>query len=219
MEKKQEKIKEKKIEDVENKERLTNEEDYEEIPTEERIINIEKKLNIVIVLLAITLILTICSVVVAINNKGTENNTANTNETDENSGTYDTSAFKEISASDIKSESKNETIVVLVGRQGCGYCAAFVPIITEVAEKHGITVRYIDFAKIVDVNAGVITDSEAYDTISKLEGTGTWAKFGETAMTGTPNTMIIKNNKIISGINGYNEADAVEEAFKEAGIK
>ena len=38
----------------------------------------------------------------------------------EPSTTYDTSEFIEISAKDIATESKEQLIVVMVGRQGCG---------------------------------------------------------------------------------------------------
>jgi hypothetical protein len=31
--------------------------------------------------------------------------------------------------------------------------------------------------------------------------------------------MIIKDNKIIGGINGYTESQYIEQAFKEAGLK
>jgi thiol-disulfide isomerase/thioredoxin len=133
--------------------------------------------------------------------------------------TYDTSAFKAIKASEIKNASKSETIVVLIARQGCSYCSYYAPVITKVAKDFGITVRYIDLATIVDFSQRLITDEEAYDTLSNLQGSGEWKDFAKNNITGTPLTLIIKNNKVVGGIGGYTEADGVETAFKAAGLK
>lgn len=215
------------IEIIEDNEVIeTQDNDYEEIPDSEKIYNIEKKVNTIYILTIITTILTLITLVSTFalnsNNSNTNNNANNNSQSsNENDYTYSTAAFKEIKASDIKSESKNDTIVVLVGRQGCYYCAQFAPTITKVAEEYGITVRYIDFAKIVDftLEQPTVSDSESYTLIKELEGEGSWSTFGETAMKGTPNTLIIKNNKIIGGINGNQSTDKVKSAFEAAGLK
>ncbi len=200
--------------------------DYEELTTEERIFNIEKKVNIIFYLVILCTVL--CCVILIfslINNSSSKetnsnnNNNSNNSASDNNSYSYDTSAFKEISASDIKNESKNKTIVVLLGRQGCSHCAAFAPKITEVAKKFNVEVMYIDYNKIVDVSAGKIIDQNAYDIIANMEGTGSWSEFGAKAIRGTPNTLFIKNNTIIYGINGNNENGIIETAFEQAGFK
>jgi len=118
------------------------EEEYVELTTEERIVNIEKKTNLLLALVFTILALSLITMIVVINNgsgnSNTSKNESNSSESSEsNSASYDISAFKEIKAQDIASESKNETIVVMIGRQGCGYCAYFAPIITEVAQKYG----------------------------------------------------------------------------------
>lgn len=193
--------------------------EYVDITLEERVEALEKKTNVIIGLLVVVLVLSLVTMIVGLNGKGSSDSSGN-NETQaaEGSNTYDTSEFKEISASDIKSESKGKTIVVLLARQGCSYCAAFAPIITQVAKDYGVTIRYLDYSKIVDVQQSKISDEAAYNTISALKGTGDWEDFAETALQGTPNTLFIKDNKIVYGINGYNEQSAVESAFEAAGF-
>lgn len=200
--------------------------EYENISIEDRIYNIEKKTNvmyILVILISIISILTLISNFALNNSNSNSTSTNNTQKESEESYTYDTSNFKEITASEIKSESKNSTIVVLIGRQGCSHCAEFAPTIAQVAKEYNITVRYIDFGKIVDFTTNPeqasVSDSEAYNLIRNLEGKDTWSGFGETAMRGTPNTLIIKNNIIIGGINGNRSADLVREAFNNAGLK
>lgn len=121
----------------------------------------------------------------------------------------DTSAFDVISMSEVKKLSDGKTIVVWIGLDTCGYCQAYSPIIASVSNKYGITTRYVD--------ASTMTD-EDYNILSSLEGVKGWENYGS-SFTGTPFTMIIKDNKIIGGINGYVEADYIEEAFNEAGIR
>jgi len=199
-------------------------EDYEEISVEERVVGIEKKVNIILIVVILTCLFSLLSMIFAINggNGDTSYGESQGNDTTiADDYSYDTSAFKEISASDIKSESKNETIVVWLGRQGCSYCAAYAPQIKQVAEEYKITVRYIDFAKIIDfsTNPPTVSDNTAYNLITDLEGNGEWKGFGEEAMQGTPNTLIIKNNVIVGGVNGYSKAESIRSAFEAAGIK
>lgn len=121
----------------------------------------------------------------------------------------DTSAFDVIGMSDVEKLSKDETIVVWIGLDTCGYCQAYSPLLASVSNKYGITAKYID--------ASTMTD-EDYNILVALEGEEGWEGYGSN-FTGTPFTMIIKNNKIIGGINGYVESQYIEEAFNEAGLK
>lgn len=196
------------------------EDEFVELTVEERIVGIEKKVNIILAIVVATLAISLISLVVVMNNgTGSSSDSSSTQETTEESdNTYDTSAFKEISAQDIASESKNETIVVMIGRQGCGYCAMYAPIITEVAEDLGFTVRYIDFLKIVDLEQRVITDEDAYNTIKNLSATKEYEGAGEDALNGTPKTLVIKNNKIINYISGAADADTLTQQLKASGL-
>ena len=136
----------------------------------------------------------------------------------EQSSGYSTSDFKAIKPSDIKKESKNKTIVVFWGRQSCGYCVAYAPLLTEVAKKHDVLIRYIDMETLVDVSTWSVTNAEEYNILANLKGDGEFANFAQSAVEGTPATYFIKNNKIIYGIIGYVEQETIEKAFKEAGL-
>lgn len=206
----------KKIEEVE----IEETEEYEEIPVNERIMGIEKKVNIILIVVIITMLFSLFSMIFTINGNSSYGETDTPTNKQEESAAYDTSAFKEIKASDIKSESKSNTIVVMVGRQGCGWCANYAPYITEAAKNYNLKVRYIDLGKIVDftVEQPVIVDGDAWDTLTSLSGSGEWVTFAKDNMGGTPLTLIIKNNKVVGGISGYTEVANIEKAFDKAGL-
>ena len=196
--------------------------DYEEVSIEERIINIEKKANASFALNIVLVILVLISLVFSIGGgaKGLNETETEGSET-AGSVTYDTSAFKQIDASDIKELSDGKAIVVWVGRQSCGYCTQYAPYIAEAAEQYGIVAHYIDLAEYVNFNVEqpYITNTEEFDTLSNLSGKGDWKTFASENVGGTPLTLIVKNNQVIGGIPGYTEVDGITAAFKDAGLK
>ena len=113
-----------------------NEEDFsfEELTMEERIIGIEKKVNTMFVL---TIIIAIISLITLITNFNTVSSDTNTDTSTETSGGYSTEDFVKTTAHELESLSKNKSIVVWIGRQGCGYCTQYVPTITSVGKKLG----------------------------------------------------------------------------------
>jgi thiol-disulfide isomerase/thioredoxin len=131
---------------------------------------------------------------------------------------YSTDDFKIIKPSDIKKESKNKTIVVLWARQSCGYCVAYAPIITEVAKKHNVTIRYIDMEQYVDMNTWEPSNVKEYQILADLTGDGEFEGYGAQIVEGTPGTMFIRDNKVIDGIIGYTEQAEVEAHFLRAGL-
>ena len=134
--------------------------------------------------------------------------------------TYETSDFKEISAKDIVNESKNQLIVVMIGRQGCGYCAMYAPILNEVGQENDVKIRYINFLDLVDMYTGEPNNQEEYNIIKNLDAVEEYKNFTEEeSLQGTPTTLFIKDNKLIFAINGYVPKEAVEEAFSEMGLK
>lgn len=211
---------------AENKKTNDENEYLDDSTVQERLTDIEKKVNITLVLMVILIIIGIALIFGVFGEESKKSYTSdNTNTQDSgesvDSASYSTDDFKEILASEISSESKNETIVIMIGRQGCGYCAAYAPVIAEVAKDFNITVRYIDLAKIIDFSAypyTIISDSTSYNTIASLSGSGEWKDFAEEGLSGTPLTLIVKNNKVVGGIQGSAYAEDVEEAFTNAGL-
>jgi predicted bacteriocin transport accessory protein len=200
-------------EEVEEVEEFSeDEEEYEEIELEDRIANMEKKITAIFYMGIVTLIIVAISLLVALTNGGQGNQEATDtqNNSSQNSITgYDTSAFKEIKPADIESLSKGKTIVVWIGYQSCSFCQQYAPLLTQVTKEFGITANYIDIT--------TVTEAE-FNTVLELTGNGNWKDFAA-SFNGTPFTLIVKNNKVVGGINGYTEAENIAKAFEDAGLK
>ena len=213
------------VEEVEEKVEATDSkenDEYEALSIEDRITNVEKKMNVIIALICAVLALSLITMVSVLNN-GTSNSTNNEStpqEKEQGEGTYDTSAFKEIKGEEIAKESAGQTIVVMIGRQGCGYCAAFAPVLSKVSEEMGFKVRYINLLTFLDIstNPAKVTDQVSYNAIYSLEGVKGTSFVGSDALRGTPATLIIKDNKIVDFISGYTDETTLRAVFTTAGL-
>ena len=203
--------------------KVKKEEPEEPLTLEDRVIKMEQKLNILMVLAVIMTVIAIATMFIVIfkgDSKSKDNSEGTKNEETEEVVTYDydVSAFKEISASEIESESKGKTILLYIGRSTCGYCIQFVPILTEVQEKHDYTTYYLDIAKIYDYQNGVVLDSAAEKIMLDLKTSdsqkGIMSNFGY-----TPMTLVIKNGKVVDSIVGYVDAGTVETLVSSNGLK
>lgn len=214
---------EEELDEDEKEDEIEEEEnDYEDLSLEDRIINIEKKSNITLFISLITCLLCVILLFGMFNGSNNEEQAElSNNEAQESNYSYDTSAMKEIAVSDIKSESKKETIVIVVGRQGCSACAAYMPILTSVAAEYNTTIRYIDIAKIVKFTdtGNYVDDKESFDALTALTGSGEWKTFVSDYIQYTPLTIIVKNNKVVGGVSGALEADGIRTMFDAAGLK
>lgn len=138
--------------------------------------------------------------------------------------TYDTqysvSEFKEINARNIEIESRDNIIVLWIGRQTCGYCKLYAPVIEEVVDEFDMEAYYIDLGKIIDfeTSSPYITDQTAYDIISNLNGSGEWYGFAAQNINGTPLTLIIKDNEVIGGVAGFVSEGNLTGIFFDAGL-
>ncbi len=132
---------------------------------------------------------------------------------------YDTTPFKEIKGTDIAKESDGKTIVVFIGRQTCGYCALYAPIITKVSEDYDFQVRYIDLEKLVDIYSPTweVTDQESHDALVNLKTTSGFETFMDD-LGATPMTIVIEDNRIIGGVVGYVEEDTLIQTLKDSGF-
>ena len=140
----------------------------------------------------------------------------NTTETEYNTD-YDVSMFEEIEASDLKKSTKGKTKVVYIGRESCGWCAAFLPNLWDAQKEFDFTTLYIDIAKIIDFSDGAVIDQDSFDILMKLSGKG-YESYMEDNFGATPMILVIKDNKIIGGQTGYSEYDAFKKILDEAGL-
>jgi len=175
------------------------------------------KLNkyIMILLIVIVILLTMGVSKMYVNSNASNNN--NSEESEYNTD-YDVSMFDEIKAKDIKSKTKKKLQVVYIGRETCGWCAAFLPNLWDAQDEFDFTTLYIDIAKIMDFSNGNIIDQDSYDILNSLTGEG-YEDYMAENLGATPMILIIKDNKIIGAQTGYSEYDAFKTVLNDAGIK
>lgn len=183
----------------------------------EILLKILKLGRIIVVLLAVILIVLTIGMSKLYSSNKVETN-SNTTEESEYNTDYDVSMFEEIKASDIKSKTKGALKVVYVGRESCGWCAAFLPNLWQAQEDYKFTTLYVDIAKIINFNDGTIIDENAYATMMDLTGDD-YKGYMEENFGATPMILIIKDNKIINAQTGYSEYADFETLLNNAGIK
>lgn len=177
-----------------------------------KILNMSKIITGLLIVILVVLIIGVSKM----DNVG-EENTNSSNEEVEYNTNYDVSMFEEIEASALKSSTKGKTQVVYIGRESCGWCAAFLPNLWDAQDEYDFTTLYIDIAKIIDFSNGDIIDQESYDILNKLTGEG-YETYMEENFGSTPMILIIKDNKIIGGQTGYSEYDGFKKTLEEAGL-
>lgn len=128
--------------------------------------------------------------------------------TTEETGDYDVSMFNEKTTTEtIESINKGNTEIIYIGRETCGYCVKFLPVLEEAQEKFGYTTTYIDLTKMttddqtklieLDNEEGYINENFGY----------------------TPMVLIFKDGKLVNGWVGYAEYDTFASFLNENGIK
>lgn len=92
-----------------------------------------------------------------------------------------------------------ETFILLMGQPSCSHCADFKPTIEKVIKKYQIEVKYIDISKLSDKEYSILKN--------------------KTFITGTPNTVFIKEGKLDTSakISGAKSYEAVVNALKKVG--
>ena len=199
-----------------------DDEDFEPLTLEERVISIEKKLNITLVFIIIAALFSLLAFIANLSGAAVYSDEHAHEETDTSteSASYDTSAFTKVKAQDLEKLSKGKKIIVWIGRQGCGYCANYVPTITQIGEDFGETIYYLDLADMFDFSGEEVSllDEEAYNIMMKFatdkDNEDVMEEFGA-----TPMTLVIKNNKIIGSFTGALDADTVTSTLKAEGFK
>ena len=181
----------------------------------------EELLNKLIILGRWILVILICiliALVIGISKLYSTDNVSNTSTNNEETynTNYDVSMFKEIEAKDIKTETKKTKQVIYVGRETCGWCAAFLPMLWKAQEKYDYQTLYIDIAKIIDFNTNSIKDQDAYDIMMELNGEDYEGYMSEN-FGATPMILVVENGEIISAQTGYSEYDYFEKILEQAG--
>lgn len=146
-------------------------------------------------------------------NNSSSNETANEEEL-----IYDISKFDKIKASDISKLSKNQTIVIMIGREGCSWCQRYIPVLQSVQEKYNFKSKYLDLSSIMDIRTGELIDEESYNILLNLSAEEEYENFIIDEFGATPLTLIIKDNKIINAFAGYIEESYLSNILEDCGF-
>ena len=155
---------------------------------------------IIIALLAInTIILLATNIHVSSDNKDT---------TVESSGEYDVSMMNNVDMDkllDLFDSKENQ--VVYLGRETCGFCVQFLPVLQQAQEEYGYTTNYLDITTVTteDVNKLLKKDNDE--------------KFLEENYGSTPMVLIVKNGKLVDTWVGYSEYDEFAQFLEKNGFK
>jgi len=127
---------------------------------------------------------------------------------------YDVSAFKQVSYSEYEDLiSSKGTHVIYIGRDTCGFCAMFIPVMEAAQEKYGFTTNYLDISTVFDFEKNSVINQTAYDKMS------TFNDFFEENFLATPMVVIFKDGKYVDGTMGYQEIDAYSSFLEKNNFK
>lgn len=109
--------------------------------------------------------------------------------------------FNEIKYSEYEEKmANNDLFMVIIVRDGCGYCEMYEPIVKKVAEEYKVPISYINLTNLTDEERSALSTSNSYLKNKK------W---------GTPTTLFMYGSKVIDSIGGYVEEDTFVEFLKK----
>lgn len=109
--------------------------------------------------------------------------------------------FTEITYDQYKEKvANNELFLVVIVRDGCGYCEMYEPIVEEVAGEYKLPFYYINLTNLTE------EDSEELSSTNKYLKRNKW---------GTPTTLFMYGENIVDSISGYVEKDEFVSFVKE----
>ena len=117
--------------------------------------------------------------------------------------------FTEITYSEYEEKmNAKEPFLVVIVRDGCGYCEMYEPIVEEVANEYRLPIYYINMTNLNNDEYTALGTSNSYFKKNQ----GKW---------GTPTTLFMYGNSVIDSIPGYFDKDEfvkfVKENFKVEG--
>ena len=111
--------------------------------------------------------------------------------------------FTEITYSEYEEKMNTEApFLVVVVRDGCGYCEMYEPILDEVAGEYKIPIYYINMSNLSSEEYTALGTSNSYFKKNQ----GKW---------GTPTTLFMYGKSVIDSISGYVEKDEFVDFVKE----
>ena len=109
--------------------------------------------------------------------------------------------FNEITYSNyLEKIDSNEPFLVVIVKDGCGYCEMYEPILKEVADEYNLPINYINLTNLSEEEYNDLAQSNAY--LKKNQ----W---------GTPTTLFMLGVSVIDSIGGYVDKDKFVDFVKE----
>lgn len=109
--------------------------------------------------------------------------------------------FTEITYEQYKEKvANNELFLVVIVKDGCGYCEMYEPVVEEVAGDYKLPFYYINLTNLSS------EDKEELSTTNKYLKRNNW---------GTPTTLFMYGENIVDSISGYVEKDTFVDFVKE----
>jgi predicted bacteriocin transport accessory protein len=100
--------------------------------------------------------------------------------------------FNNVSYAEYKALFEGDTLeFVYVGRAGCGYCQATVPLLVQIQEEENIVFNYLDTDTMTETDFGDISNTAEVFA-------GEW---------GTPTMLAIYNGEVVEVVSGYTEIE------------
>lgn len=113
--------------------------------------------------------------------------------------------FNEITYSEyVEKMNEEKPFLVIIIKDGCGYCEAYTPIVKEVAEEYNLPIYYINLTNITE---------EEYTALSKSNS------YLKSQQWGTPTTLLMSGNTVVGSISGYVDKDAFVKDMIDKYIK
>lgn len=113
--------------------------------------------------------------------------------------------FNEITYSEyVEKMNEEKPFLVIIIKDGCGYCEAYTPIVKEVAEEYSLPIYYINLTNITE---------EEYTALSKSNS------YLKSQQWGTPTTLLMSGNTVVGSISGYVDKDAFVKDMIDKYIK
>lgn len=109
--------------------------------------------------------------------------------------------FNEITYSNyLEKIDSNEPFLVVIVKDGCGYCEMYEPILKEVADEYNLPINYINLTNLTEEEYNNLAQSNAY--LKKNQ----W---------GTPTTLFMLGDSVVDSIGGYVDKDKFVDFVKE----
>lgn len=109
--------------------------------------------------------------------------------------------FNEITYSNyLEKIDSNKPFLVVIVKDGCGYCEMYEPILKEVADEYNLPINYINLTNLSEEEYNDLAQSNAY--LKKNQ----W---------GTPTTLFMLGDSVIDSIGGYVDKDKFVDFVKE----